>query len=83
LIVLYSLAISLEAMHMGTPESLANQMNSDALTLKLKCEACGHKAERTRGEAFKLYGMGASPFEIRRRSKCILCGTKGRIAVWI
>jgi hypothetical protein len=67
----------------GTPESLANRMNSEADSLKLKCEACGHQAEFMRAAAWKMFGMGATPHSIRRRAKCILCGERNLVAIWI
>ena len=47
--------------------------------LKLSCEACGHHAELTRKDAFVLFGADATPFMIRRRSKCLVCGERQRI----
>jgi ribosomal protein S27E len=63
-------------------ETLGKLMSASQ-TLKLKCEACGHQAEWPRADAFKRFGMNASAFMIRRRSKCAGCGEGQRIAVWI
>jgi hypothetical protein len=66
---------------MGTPESLANQMNSAVDKLRLRCGACGNQAEFARADAWKVFGMRASPHSIRRRAKCTLCGERNLIGV--
>jgi rRNA maturation protein Nop10 len=63
-------------------ETLAKVM-SPSDTLKLTCEACGHRAEWTRRDAFALYGPDATPYVVRRRSQCRQCGERARIAVTI
>ena len=68
---------------MGTPESLANQMNGTSNRLIIKCGACDHRAEYLRADAWRIWGMHATPHAIRRRAKCILCGERNRIAVSI
>jgi hypothetical protein len=69
--------------NMGTPESLANQMNSEAQRLRITCGACGHAAEFPRAAAWKLFGMHATPYSIRRRARCIVCGDRRMIATTI
>jgi hypothetical protein len=36
-----------------------------------------------RAAAWKMFGMGATPHSIRRRAKCILCGERNLVAIWI
>jgi len=65
---------------MGMYETLSKVM-SPSDTLKLACEACGHRAELPRAQAFKRFRADATPFTIRRRSKCAACGERQRIQV--
>jgi len=67
---------------MGMYETLSRVMQPKD-RLKLACEACGHRAELTRKEAFVLFGAEATPFMIRRRSKCVVCGERRRITVGV
>lgn len=69
--------------NMGQIETLAKIMGSDADTLKLKCDACGHRAEYARRDAWQIWGMRATPHSIRRRAKCILCGERTLISVTV
>ncbi len=59
------------------------RMLANTTTLKMACEACGHRASWTRAQAFSRLGPDATPFEIRRRLTCSGCGQTDRIRVWI
>lgn len=52
-------------------------------TLKIQCEACGHRTTLTQPEAVARCGHDATPADIRRRAKCQVCGAEGRARVWI
>jgi ribosomal protein S27AE len=69
--------------NVGTPESLANQMNSESQRLRVTCGKCGHAAEFPRDAAWKMFGMHATPHMIRRRAKCGRCGDRTLIATTI
>lgn len=67
---------------MGALETLGRVMNASTDTLKLKCRTCGHEAVWSRADAFRLYGPGATPYEVRHRSRCTVC--RGReVEAWI
>jgi hypothetical protein len=61
---------------MGQIEMLGRIMESETDTLKLACGKCGHKVTYARQDAWKIWGMQATPHSIRRRAKCILCGER-------
>jgi hypothetical protein len=63
-------------------ENLGRTLRPDQ-TLKLRCDACGHPAAFDRETAFKLFDPDASPFEVRRRSRCRHCEASGLVRVWI
>jgi hypothetical protein len=62
-------------------ETLGRVMLAANDTLKIECETCGHRVEWSRRDAFALFGLDASPFVVRRRSRCANCGERNRIAV--
>jgi len=62
-------------------ETLERVMVAQADRLKITCEACGHAAIWSRRDAFGLFGPDASPFTVRRRSRCRACGERDRLAV--
>ena len=64
-------------------ETLARVMTQQSHTLKLGCEACNHRAEFTRDEAFKLFGPDAAPYDVREAAICGVCGERNRISVSI
>jgi DNA-directed RNA polymerase subunit RPC12/RpoP len=66
----------------GLFENLGRTMQATD-TLKVQCEACGHRASFDRTTAQRLFGEGASPYEIRRRARCRYCQAAGRVTVWI
>lgn len=68
---------------MPTPESLANKMNAANQRLFVKCGGCGHESSFIREDAWKTWGMHATPHSIRRRAKCVLCGERNLISVSI
>jgi hypothetical protein len=53
----------------------------EAQTLKIRCEACDHDVAWSQADALRWLGPDATPFEIRRKLICRLCG--GRARVWI
>ena len=57
------------------------RMMRESQTLKIHCLACDHGAEWTQAEAFAWLGPDVTPFEIREKLVCRLCG--GRARVWI
>jgi hypothetical protein len=63
-------------------ETLGRVMTSPAATLKLRCEACGHRSEWSRKKAFATFGPDASPYAIRRRLICGSCGERLRLESW-
>ncbi|HEY2709320.1 MAG TPA: hypothetical protein VGI95_14825 [Caulobacteraceae bacterium] len=63
-------------------ETLGRIMNSPADVLTVTCGGCGHAATFPRAEAWRVWGMGATPNAIRRRAKCALCGGR-RVEVTI
>jgi hypothetical protein len=67
---------------MGLFETLSRTMKVTD-TLKLRCDACGHRASFDCATAQALFGPDASPFAIRRRARCRYCGVTGRVTVWI
>jgi DNA-directed RNA polymerase subunit RPC12/RpoP len=69
--------------NMGQIETLGRMMNSDADRLKLECQACGHKTEYARRDAWTIWGMNATPHSIRKRAKCIRCGERVLISVTV
>jgi ribosomal protein S27AE len=68
---------------MGTPESLANQMNVASQRLRISCGKCGHAIEYPRDAAWRIWGMHATPHSIRRRAKCSECGNRNLVAATI
>ena len=64
-------------------ETLGRVMLAANVTLKIECERCGHRAEWRRQDAFAIFGVDASPFAVRRRSRCVECGETNRVAVRI
>lgn len=56
---------------------------ASAQTLKMQCEACDHRATLSAREAKAACGPDATPMDIRRRARCKVCGTEGRVRVWI
>ena len=68
---------------MGQIETLGRIMESEADRLKLACDACGHKTEYARRDAWRIFGMQATPHTIRKRAKCIQCGERARISVTV
>jgi DNA-directed RNA polymerase subunit RPC12/RpoP len=68
---------------MGQIETLGEIMGSDANRLKLECRSCGHKTSYARQDAWRIWGMHATPHSIRRRAKCILCGERILISVTV
>jgi len=64
-------------------ETLARVMLAPGDTLKIECEACGHRLELSRRDAFAMFGADASPFVVRRRSRCAACGERRRVAVTV
>lgn len=42
--------------------------------LKLECELCRRLVALPRGHAFRTFGAGATPWEVRRRAVCGGCG---------
>jgi hypothetical protein len=64
-------------------ETLRRVVTSADATLKLRCEACGHRAEWTREQAFTVFGPDAAPYDIRHRLKCNSCGERGGVSVSI
>jgi len=67
---------------MAMYESLARVMQPND-TLKLACDACGHRAALGRKEAFARFGADATPYTIRRRARCAACGERHRVSVSI
>ncbi len=59
------------------------RMMGPTSTLKIECEACGRRAEWTRGQTFTRLGADAIPSEVRRRLACPGCGRGGTARVWI
>lgn len=45
-------------------------------TLKLTCADCGRRVEWPRERAFRAFGAGASPYEVRKVAKCGRCGSR-------
>ena len=45
-------------------------------TLKLTCQDCGRQAAWSRERAFRAFGAGASPYEVRRAARCGRCGSR-------
>jgi len=68
---------------MGQIETLAVILGSDTDRLKLECKSCGHKSSYARQDAWRIWGMNATPYSIRRRAKCILCGERTLISVTV
>jgi DNA-directed RNA polymerase subunit RPC12/RpoP len=64
-------------------ETLRRVMSNAGDTLKLRCEACGHRAHMTRERSFARFGPDANPYEIRHRVACKACGARGHSTVWI
>jgi DNA-directed RNA polymerase subunit RPC12/RpoP len=64
-------------------ETLNRVMSKAGDTLKLRCEACGHRADMTRERSLSAFGPDASPFEIRHRVVCTACGARGQSAAWV
>jgi len=60
-----------------------HRMMDGSATLKIRCEACDHRATWTRDAAFRRLGPDATPFDIRRRLVCAGCGVAGWAHVWI
>jgi hypothetical protein len=67
---------------MTTFETLERVLG-DGQTLKLKCGACGHQDEWSRGLAIAALGLDACPYLIRRRLVCGQCYARDRVEVWI
>lgn len=53
-----------------------HRMMNGAATLKITC-ACGHAVTWTSAQAFARLGPDATPFEIRQRLACTVCGRTG------
>ena len=64
-------------------ETLGRVMVAPTATLKLDCEACGHRRTYSRTQAFAIFGIDASPFVVRRRSVCAQCGERRRVVASI
>ena len=64
-------------------ETLGRVMLAPNDTLKIECEACGRRVELSRRAAFARFGDDASPFVVRRRSRCAGCGERRRLAVTV
>jgi hypothetical protein len=60
-------------------ETLERIMLTPSDRLTITCEACGHAAILSRRAAFTFFGPDASPFTVRRRSRCRLCGERERL----
>ncbi len=63
-------------------QNLNRSLASDQ-TLKIQCDACDHLATLPAAKARTLCGSDATPMDIRRRARCIMCRTPGRARVWI
>jgi hypothetical protein len=63
-------------------ETLKKVMVSGS-TLKIQCGRCGHVHAWPREDAFKAYGPDAAPYDVRRRSRCLQCGERRKISVFI
>jgi len=50
--------------------------------LQAKCESCGRTAFWSKGQACRIFGPDATPYDVRRRLKCTDCG-EVRARVWI
>jgi hypothetical protein len=46
--------------------------------LRLHCQ-CGHDTGWTRPQAFRLFGQGATPYDVRRLTRCTGCGKRGQV----
>jgi hypothetical protein len=64
-------------------ETLARVMTGPQYTLKIRCNACDHRAEWGRQEAFDRLGADSSPYELRRKLICITCGERGNVSAWV
>jgi hypothetical protein len=64
-------------------ETLARVMLSPGDRLKMRCAACGHRAEWSRAQAFAAFGADASPFVVRRALVCGACGETRHLEVTI
>ena len=64
-------------------QNLGRVMTAPTDTLKIECGGCGRRRTFTRAEAFRTFGEGAAPYNIRRKARCTDCGASGRVTVWI
>lgn len=66
-------------------EILGKVLTDPRATLKLECPVatCRHKVTLDRATALKLFGPGAAPYDVSRRSRCTRCGARGRANVWV
>jgi rRNA maturation protein Nop10 len=53
----------------------------EAQTLKIRCETCGHEAAWSQAEAFRWLGPDATPYTIRRKLVCSLCGGRAEVTI--
>jgi len=61
---------------------LAREMGASS-TLTLQCGRCGHMQTFNREQALKLYGPDATPYDVRRNSRCSECGERGNVVAFI
>lgn len=52
-------------------------------TLKIQCDACGHRVSLSYAAAAAACGPDSTPADVRRRARCKVCGVEGRVRVWI
>jgi hypothetical protein len=51
-----------------------NRSMTGGETLKIACEVCPHRVSWTRTEAIARLGPEATPYDLRRRLTCGVCG---------
>ena len=51
-------------------------------TLKVEC-GCGRSASGPQTQAMKVFGPDATPYDIRRRLRCLDCDRRDWARVWI
>jgi hypothetical protein len=64
-------------------ETLGKVMRSQSDTLKVECLNCGRRKTFTQAEAFKSFGPGAAPYDVRGKVRCTACGRSGFAKVWV